>query len=152
MKIRTGFVSNSSSSSFVAWGISKDEIVLPDSFYLDKFSTQLEYYNGESKLDNDWYKKYHQYRHEDMLGLKTDKEKVEYAKEHIASELGNDDFEQGGQENDFLGLTVDWFMKKHPEMTFGEVTTFVAKKLNEEYGTNFDKSDIAYREEGWYNG
>ena len=97
MKIRTGFVSNSSSSSFVAWGVSADDV-------------------------------------------------------ELANDYDDEGFEKGGQEYDFVGLTVDWFMENHPELTFGEVKKFVADKLNKRFRTNFTDKDISYREEGWYDG
>jgi len=153
MKIRKGFVSNSSSSSFVAWGVSKDEITILDEIYLERFNKQLEYYDKQSKDSGDsYYEKYGKQYHEKMLPLKTDVEKVEYAKKHFEIDKSKNEFEQGGQENYFVGMRIGHILAKHSELRFGEVKEFVAKKLNETYGTNFQEQDIHYIEEGWYNG
>ena len=103
MKIRTGFVSNSSSSSFVAWGVSIDKIQIPDGV-------------------DEW----------------------DYFEEN--------GFTLGGQEQDFVGLTVRTIENDYSYLKVGEIRGFVATKLNQAFGTHFSANEIAFDQEGWYNG
>jgi hypothetical protein len=150
MKIRIGFVSNSSSSSFVAWGVNFSEIKFPDSYYLDKFSNEL-YRLSQLEKPSSWVKDIEN----EMLSVDTDEERIRYVKANL-----NDDYKypngfmkSGPPEgDDFIGLTPSYIMKNHPEITFGEVNKFVAEKLNETFGTNFTEKEVGYYEEGWYDG
>lgn len=154
MKIRTGFVSNSSSSSFVAWGVSANQIEIPDSVYLDVFYGELLNLESMKKLQEDRFKSYYCRKYDEMKSIESDEEKVSYAKENFGQEsiFGKGDFELGGQENDFVGIGPCDLVSKYPDLKFGEVKIFVASKLNETFGTNFTAQDISYVEEGWYNG
>ena len=154
MKIRRGFVSNSSSSSFVAWGVSEEKIISADSLYLVIFNKELKYYNALKKENPEWdaYRRLAKDKHDKMLSINTDAEKILYAKENLEIDKSLGDFEQGGQENDFVGITISTMLKNHPDIKFGDIKTFVAIHLNESYGTNFTTDDISCREEGWYDG
>jgi hypothetical protein len=154
MKIRTGFVSNSSSSSFVAWGVDKDEITFSDSYYLEIFNAELSRLKEMKQNDNTSFKRWYEVKYNEMAELENDEEKIEYAKDNLSEDMDYylNGFENGGQENNFVGLTVGWLMDNHPELTFGEVTAFVAEQLNKTFGTNFTKHDISYDEEGWFDG
>jgi hypothetical protein len=151
MKIRTGFVSNSSSSSFVAWGVLAEEIKFPDEMYLSLFEKHSNYYLSKDKNDpmyNSWYKS----KVDQINSLKTNEEKIEYAKENLDPDYYKNGFEKGGQDSDFVGLTVEYFLKEHPEIRFADVYEYTAQELNKAFGSNFTRKDIGYREEGWYNG
>jgi len=103
MKIRKGFVSNSSSSSFVAWGVDEDKIA-------ENINADASDIEGE--------------------GL----------------------FEKSGSNYDFLGIELSTLMRTNPGIKLSEIKSFVAKKMNKQYGTSFKKEDIEFYEEGWYDG
>ena len=75
MKIRKGFVSNSSSSSFVAWGVPLKKIDFSDSLYLKRFDSDFEYYKKVVEKNSNcsnWMKE----MYKTMLECKTDNEKI----------------------------------------------------------------------------
>lgn len=151
MKIRTGFVSNSSSSSFVAWGVSKDEIPLPEDIMIRLFDEKLVTLENMKNNDLDRFNRWYRNEYSDMLDCKTDEEKIEYANDNLDAneiyEVG--DFTKGGPENDFVGISPDYLMDHYPELKLGEVKKFIADKMNKVFGTNFTEKDIDYYEEGW---
>lgn len=153
MKIRTGFVSNSSSSSFVAWGVYKDDINFSNDYWLDKFNEQLENYESLKNENSESYEKWNKRWHLELLAIESDEDKIDYSKDNLDDdyEFGNN-INSGGQENDFVGLTVETVEHHYPNLEFGKVRQFVANKLNEVFGTRFTEKDIKYYEEGWYNG
>jgi len=153
MKIRTSFVSNSSSSSFVAWGVLKDNIDNIDQFYLDIFNNDLEWY--KDKLDTSHTDKSYDYNsleseYKNMCLLRTNQEKIEYVEENSDIEYSREEIENGGFEQEYLGITVSWIAENKPDLTFRQVKTYVAERLNILYGTNFSEDDIEYFEESWY--
>ena len=152
MKIRKGFVSNSSGSSFVAWGVPLKKIDFSDSLYLKRFDSDFEYYKKvveENSNCSNWMKE----MYKTMLECKTDNEKITYIKNssevpYFCSVL----IEQGGQESNFIGITLTNLIKNFPDLKIIEIPKFVAKQLNNLFGTNFIESDIKYTQQGWYEG
>jgi hypothetical protein len=154
MKVRLGFVSNSSSSSFVCWGVSKDNIEFTDKTYLALFDDELKNFEKMKVERPESFEKWYKEDYAKMVSLDTDEEKIEYAQDNLEDdnlyEMG--DFEIGGPERDFVGITPEHLVKNYPDMKFGAVYQFVADKLNETYGTSFKIKDITYYEEGWRDG
>jgi hypothetical protein len=145
-KIRTGFVSNSSSSSFVAWGVDKDSIPLSNDIILNLFNKRLLELDTEKFPPNS----YEGYLHRRMSACNTIEDKLEFMEESCYNTPTG--IELGGEEMEFVGISPTTIYNKYPEVTFGGVHEFVATKLNEAFGTNLTESDITYTEEGWYSG
>ena len=168
MKVRKGFVSNSSSSSFVCWGVTVDKITVSDDLLLRQFKEDANYaksyitVNEDSKSKNEWttchtdtYKKYLK----SIENIVDDKEKIEFIKNKYQDNM--DVFIDQGKLNKggngemfsvYVGLTPDTIIKEYPETKFGEVKNLVSEKLNEQFGTEFTSDDIQYTEQGWYDG
>ena len=155
MKIRSGFVSNSSSSTFIAWGVDKKEIPVDDKAYLTLFDNRISTLNKQKEEDNKWYH-YYVTEHNEMLEAQRQGEEamLVYARDNLSSEsfynLG--DFECGGQEGDWVAIDLSTIIKDHPEWTFGEIKTRVADLMNKTFNTNLSEEDIRFIEEAWYNG
>jgi hypothetical protein len=141
MKIRTGFVSNSSSSSFVCWGVPIEKFKMTDKMYLELFGA----IEGNNNKD-----------------FQSDQEKINYMKktgynfnnylwECIYKNIGL--LNHGGQEySKYIGLTPNTIEYNYPNLTFGEIRKFVIDLINQTFETNFTIEDIEYTEQGWYNG
>jgi len=151
MKIRTGFVSNSSSSSFVAWGVEKSLIEFGDAAYLSVFMERLANLEAQKTESNPWYLKYYINEHKEMVEIEAEGREamVAYAKDNMEVDYDKDDFRCGGSENDFVGIEPTTISKNHPEWTFGEVRKKVAEELNKTFDGNFTENDVSYYEEGW---
>lgn len=96
MKIRTGFVSNSSSSSFVAWGVKSSLIQVSDDFWLGVFDKQYESCKNMATSATGLYKGVYIKRLEDFNQCKTDGEKIEYARCYFRYEFATEGFTEGG--------------------------------------------------------
>ena len=151
MKIRTDFITNSSSSSFVAFVVSKDE-VLSDNFYEEAFSRALEsakeFYTtnpeyGEEGIEEiERMKEMDEYERQDYVMRETDTSEL----------LKSKNLEIGGIEDEYVGVTVETILNKFPDIKVSEIRKTVAEELNKEFGTKFTEEDVEYVEEVWRDG
>jgi len=150
MKIKTDFTTNSSSSSFVCWGVSEDDIENSEKLKLIAFETYL--FNSKKALAEDPTDAYAKETIKEMESLTTDEDKLEYIEETGIEDEMPEPFSKDGPSYDdskFIGICPTTLEKDFPEVTFGNLREFVAKKMNEVLGTNLTAKDIKYYEEVW---
>jgi hypothetical protein len=161
VKIKSDFITNSSSSSFIAWGVSLDKIVLSDEMKLKIFDVALK--DAQDGVNRNIGKSdpYYANTVKEMLALQTDDERIEYveemdfeekmqflfpAEERVPFSWETSEYCEG------FGIAPSDMIKSYPEVTFGETKNFVAAKINDTFGTRLKESDITFFEESWYNG
>ena len=149
MKIRTDFITNSSSSSFVALVISKND-AFSDEIYLKIFEEELQRI-----------KKWHEEvpkiswlidTIDEMEAITEDEEKIEYVQNgniDLDETLGDEDIQLGGIEHNYVGITIETIFKKYPDVKVGDLKQLVADKLNKCFEKNIEAKDIDYVEEAW---
>lgn len=144
MKIRLDYVTNSSSSSFVVFGVSKNSIEIGDKAYINFFNEYATQNKGKR-----WFK-----LTESEINNMTDEEKIDYVNNELdTSDLYDSDIISiGGQECDEVGIEPTVFISKFPNEKIGDIKKITAIELNKKFGTNFTEKDISYFESGWYDG
>jgi hypothetical protein len=150
MKIKTDFTTNSSSSSFVCWGVSEDDIEGSERLKLMAFEKSLR--DHKEVLAKDSTRAYAKDTISNMESLTTDEEKIEYVEENGLDDELPAPLSKGGPydyESKFVGICPTTLEKEFPEVTFGGLREFVANKMNEVLGTKLTAKDIEYYEEGW---
>lgn len=148
MKIRTDFITNSSSASFVAFVVSKDS-VLSDEAYAKIFEKELE--NTKKWVERSPTSEWAIRTLVTMESITDENEKIEYARDNIdiRDTVGGDNIEVGGMESDYIGITIGTILKEYPDVKVGDLKQFVANKLNEFFNTNLEAKDVDYVEEAW---
>lgn len=138
MKVRLDFVTNSSSSSFVCYGISKEELTIDRKIYLDAFES---YCN----------KRYCSLKKEKIEQM-SEEEKIEYIKSYSGDSeiLSQGLLTCGGEENDIIGITIGTIFDNFKDAKVGDIKKLVAEEINKFFGTDFTEDDISYFEEVYY--
>jgi len=144
MKMRLDHVTNSSSSSFVCFGVSKESIELGNEAYLNLFNEYV-----KDNKDDEWFE-----LSDERLGEMTDDEKIEFVNNSYEIEVDRQLYDSdiitvGGWNNEEIGITPMTFIKKFPNEKIGDMKKISARELNKKFGTKFKEKDISYFESGW---
>jgi hypothetical protein len=149
MKIRAGFVSNSSTSSFIAFGVTTDQLPMTptDQDYLNNFDFWFKHYQDNPQwADKTEFGKMEKASENPEMKLWYAKNTMDYDKETF---YNRGEFKVGGWESQLVGIKLDTLLKNHPNLFIGDIKILVAEELNKQFGTTFTKEDIEYFEEVW---
>ena len=140
--MRLDHVTNSSSSSFVCFGVSKEAIELGNEAYLNLFNEYV-------KDNKEWIE-----FTDEQLEKMTDDEKIEFVNNSYEIEVDRQLYDSdiitvGGWNNEEIGITPMTFIKKFPNEKIGDMKKISARELNKKFGTKFKEKDISYFESGW---
>jgi hypothetical protein len=125
-KIRLSFVANSSSSSFVLYGISaqKYQNDLIEACYQKELKNNPELDRGDFEM---------------YFYLS------EAIDDKIVSIEGQSDYE-------YIGVSPESLRENFPDATFKETFSIAAKEISRVLGVEVTQSEIGYHEDGWYDG
>jgi len=148
MKKRFGFVSNSSSSSFIAWGVSTSEMSVSDEKYLELFTEHFSWLATNKDRSRRQQEKY-----AEMSLCENEEEMIEYAKENLSPSFEEGEISQCRHEgSEYVGIELDTLIRQFPDLKLSEIPAFAAERLNSKFNTNFTEKNIQYIEEAWYDG
>lgn len=129
MKVRIGFVSNSSASSFVCFGVPVDSLDISNETYLEIFD----------KITDD----------ETKSQYKDERDRIEYITDDFTDVLETIGLDAGGLEyyNKYVGVHPDNLAEIFPECKVKDLKQAIADLINEKLHTNVLAKDIKYIEQ-----
>jgi hypothetical protein len=142
MKIRTGFVSNSSSSSFCIYGINKSEKEIKEALLSKGFATEEDLVDGVSEYFYNF-----TYQCKEQRGTLTEEEKAEDA-ERIFRKADGWLFESNPYDSNYSYLGLPWSFIKDDE-TGAQFKEKIEGKMKQLFGEDVK---CATYEECWQEG